>query len=442
VTDAGQGRPERRGSESQRHEPGASSDGLLAAAANLSRYHREHEKYYSEAPLTDAIALQRAARTLIALAERWSAVEPAAVPAGSPFAGSPDLNDDRAIETSGVLFMEGGGEPAEITRIKSELQAIAASGEQSGAWLAAAMEASWAMAEVLLSYPQLADLLAERYKIIGNNWQNASTAQLIARYLRRAVSIMEQVDFTPAGLRGGPRQRTHRAGLPLLGSRTDQPRRRPVGGNLCAHPRERAPLADLPQANQADHRSRLRRPAELRPGPRSSCGGTDGTSPAGMAADPGRVDTARPGRAQQGDGRDDVLVRRRLGVVAGWPDVGRHDRVLGFFDLGHLRSGHGRYPAARLARPGRRALRRRCAAHPGRAAGPRRDRHRRLPAAARRRGFTRKTAVLQAAEAADDGLPAGQQEHAFPGNGSRYCSPSAKQRSEEANDGFREAGRM
>jgi Polyketide cyclase / dehydrase and lipid transport len=201
VTDAEQGRPERRGSGSQRHRAGASSDGLLAVAANLSRYHREHEKYYSEAPLTDAIALQRAARTLIALAERWSAVEPAVVPAGSPFAGSPDLNDDRAIETSGVLFMEGGGEPAEITRIKSELQAIAASGEQSGVWLAAAMEASWAMAEALLGYPQLADLLAERHKIIGNNWQNASTAQLIARYLRRAVAVMEQVDFTPAGLR-------------------------------------------------------------------------------------------------------------------------------------------------------------------------------------------------------------------------------------------------
>ena len=97
--------------------------------------------------------------------------------------------------------MEGEGEPAEITRIKSELQTIAASSEQTGSWLAAAMEASWSMAEALLSYPQLADLLAERHKIIGNNWQNASTAQLIARYLRRAVSIMERVDFSPAGLR-------------------------------------------------------------------------------------------------------------------------------------------------------------------------------------------------------------------------------------------------
>ena len=104
--------------------------------------------------------------------------------------------------------MEGEDEPAEITRIKSELQNIAASSEQSGSWLAAAMEASWGMAEALLAYPQLADLLGERHWIIGNNWQNASTAQLVARYLRRAVTVMERVDFAPAALRknlAGPR---------------------------------------------------------------------------------------------------------------------------------------------------------------------------------------------------------------------------------------------
>ncbi len=201
MTDSGQGGPARPGGGSRQHQPGGGNDGLLAVAANLSQYHREHEKYYSEAPLTDAISLQRTARTLIALAERWTTAEPAAAPAPSPFAGTPDLNDDRAIETSGVLFMEGGGEPAEITRIKSELETVAASGEQSGSWLAAAMEASWAMAEALLSYPQLADLLAERHRIIGNNWQNASTAQLIARYLRRAVAVMERIDFSPTGLR-------------------------------------------------------------------------------------------------------------------------------------------------------------------------------------------------------------------------------------------------
>ena len=189
------------GAKPGQRQSSAELDGLLTVIRNLSQYHREHEKYYSEAPLADAISLQRAARTLIALAERWTFTEPAAEPVPSPFAGTPDLNDDRAIETSGVLFMEGGGEPAEITRIKSELETVAAASEQSGSWLASAMEASWGMAEALLAYPDLADLLGERHRIIGNNWQNASTAQLVARYLRRAVTVMEHVDFSPGAIR-------------------------------------------------------------------------------------------------------------------------------------------------------------------------------------------------------------------------------------------------
>ncbi|MXP20758.1 hypothetical protein GIY30_05230 [Gordonia sp. HNM0687] len=170
-------------------------------ARNLSRFHREHEKYYSEAPLSDAIALQRIARTITALAERWSTVERATQTSPSPFAGAPDLNDERAIETSGVLFMEGAGEPVEIGRIEYELETQAGRSEQSGEWLAAAMQTSWEVSEALLSYPELADLLAERHRIIGNNWRNAATSQLIARYLRRAVAMIRRVDFTPAALR-------------------------------------------------------------------------------------------------------------------------------------------------------------------------------------------------------------------------------------------------
>jgi hypothetical protein len=57
------------------------------------------------------------------------------------------------------------------------------------------MQASWGMAEALLTYSQLADLLGERHKIIGSNWQNGCTAQLTARYLRRAISVMKRIDF-------------------------------------------------------------------------------------------------------------------------------------------------------------------------------------------------------------------------------------------------------
>src|SRR5215510_16030260 len=48
--------------------------------------------------------------------------------------------------------------------------------------------------------------------------------------------------------------------------------------------------------------------------------------------------------ALAGDGHDDVLVRRALGLVAGRPDVARDDRVLGRADLGRLRRDHQPHP--------------------------------------------------------------------------------------------------
>jgi hypothetical protein len=82
MTDLAQNSPPAPDISPEQRQPSAEGDGLLAVVKNLSRYHREHEKYYSEAPLADAMALQRAARTLIALAERWTSVEPVAEPEG------------------------------------------------------------------------------------------------------------------------------------------------------------------------------------------------------------------------------------------------------------------------------------------------------------------------------------------------------------------------
>jgi hypothetical protein len=180
---------------------GASAS-IIESALNLSRYHREHEKYYSEAPLADAVELQRTSLALLALAERWSQVEAGERSAASPFAGAEDLNDERAIELAGVLFMEGEGEPAEIARIKHDLRATASAREEGGAWLAAAMEQAWAVAAQLTSYPELADLLGERHRIVANDWQSAELQRLIGRLLARAADLLEAIDFTPAALRG------------------------------------------------------------------------------------------------------------------------------------------------------------------------------------------------------------------------------------------------
>ena len=179
----------------------SSADPFLTVVLNLSRFHREHEKFYAESPLHEAIALSRTSSALKALAERWSTVQPDEAPLPSPFAGAVDLNDERAIELLGVLFMEGTGEPAEITRMKADLAALAAACRSTGEWLATAMEASWAVIEHLVAYPAVADLLGDRHRIISNDWQCASLSSLAARNIDRALDLVGRVEFTPAALR-------------------------------------------------------------------------------------------------------------------------------------------------------------------------------------------------------------------------------------------------
>lgn len=177
------------------------SDAFLQMAENLARYHREHEKFYARAPLEEAVALHRTSTALRALAERWSIVNPDQPEAASPFSGAEDLNDERAIELAGILFMEGEGEPAEIARIKRELRSTAQGNAEAGEWLGSAMETSWALAEGLMRFAELADLLAERHRIISNDWQAASLARLVARNLERAGAVLEHLDFSPAAIR-------------------------------------------------------------------------------------------------------------------------------------------------------------------------------------------------------------------------------------------------
>lgn len=181
----------------------------LDALANLAHFHREHEKYYALAPLRQAEVVLRASRTVKALADRWSRSDLSLNTAGGPaYTGCEDLNDPTAIETSGVLFMEGAAEPAELTGLKDELRAQAAAGEQTGAWLEEAMSASWQSAGALVRVTPLADLLGERHRIILNNRLAAGMSRLAASVLQRAVEILDAVDFTPDGLRadlGGPR---------------------------------------------------------------------------------------------------------------------------------------------------------------------------------------------------------------------------------------------
>ncbi|HEX2506076.1 MAG TPA: hypothetical protein VHK22_07715 [Gaiellaceae bacterium] len=63
------------------------------------------------------------------------------------------------------------------------------------------MQSAWKTATGLLRIEPLVDLLGERHRIIAANWQNATLNVIIGALLRRAVEILEVVDFTAAAIR-------------------------------------------------------------------------------------------------------------------------------------------------------------------------------------------------------------------------------------------------
>ena len=174
---------------------------LLAAMLNMTEFHHEHEKFYSVSPREQAVTLQRHSRTLHALADRWTTPRVPQNRVTARYAGAPDLNAPVATQLDGVLFMEGEGEPSEITQLKRDLRLYASDAREAGEWLSAAMQSNWDIASVLFDIDALADLLGERHRIIANNWQSASVMTLVGHVLDRAVDLLEHIDFTPTSLR-------------------------------------------------------------------------------------------------------------------------------------------------------------------------------------------------------------------------------------------------
>lgn len=174
---------------------------LLEAMMNLTRFHREHEKFYGSSPRELAVTLQRHSRTLQALADQWSTTEASTRSVLSPYEGAEDLNSPAAVQLDGVLFLEGEGRPAEIGHLIRDLRNAAEDQRATGEWLGRAMESSWAVAAALVEIDALADVLGERHRIIANDWQAASMNTVQSHLLDRAADILEHVDFTPAALR-------------------------------------------------------------------------------------------------------------------------------------------------------------------------------------------------------------------------------------------------
>lgn len=173
----------------------------LEALLNLSRVHKEHERFYASSPLESALRLQRHARTLQALADRWAATDPSPRQAVSPYEGADDLNSEAAIALDGALFLEGQGRPPELTAMIGELRTEAAGVEGTGQWLATAMQASWTGAAALLDVDGLAGVMGERHRIISNDWLSAHMQTLIGQLLTLAADMLDRIALTPSAIR-------------------------------------------------------------------------------------------------------------------------------------------------------------------------------------------------------------------------------------------------
>jgi hypothetical protein len=84
-----------------------SKENFLEIISNLSKYHREHEKFYGQAPLRTAIDIQDASKTLKTSADKWINLQQTEKGEGNPYMGCEDLNEKAAIQHDGLLFMEG-----------------------------------------------------------------------------------------------------------------------------------------------------------------------------------------------------------------------------------------------------------------------------------------------------------------------------------------------
>ena len=88
----------------------------------LTKFHREHEKFYASSPREFAVTLQRHARTLLALADQWSTTVASTRAVLSPYEGAEDLDSPAALQLDGVLFLEGEGRPGEIGQLIRDLR--------------------------------------------------------------------------------------------------------------------------------------------------------------------------------------------------------------------------------------------------------------------------------------------------------------------------------
>ena len=181
-----------------------SGDGSgLEGFVDVARAHREHERYHSLFKLEEAVAWRRDANALKLLADRWSVRQESSPRLADPAHGAvgcADLNDPAVVATTGVLFMEGAGEPAELTAMRAGWETAATRYRKLSRWLAEHMAAEWPRLSQLLT-PELIGAARPRFVALTRTTAAGQSYGLVANLLTSAVQGLTNQDLTPAGVR-------------------------------------------------------------------------------------------------------------------------------------------------------------------------------------------------------------------------------------------------
>lgn len=149
----------------------------LAGYVRVARDHREHERYHSVLKLEESAAWRRDANALKLLAARWSdSPAPDRLDPAHGAVGCVDLNDPAVVATTGILFMEGESEPAEITSLRSRFEQAAVRYQRLSGWLGEHMAAEWPRLRSLL-VPDLVEAARPRFRALTRTHRGGQRVQ-------------------------------------------------------------------------------------------------------------------------------------------------------------------------------------------------------------------------------------------------------------------------
>lgn len=178
------------------------------ALLNIGTYHQQHERFYSAHELRVAAELQQEANILKMLADRWdTAAGDSAEDEGTDYSdpklramGCEDLNSVRAIASTGVLFMEGEGEPREIELLRSKVARYAETYVDFSAWLGDKMEAAWVRERSIVEQ-KISDAILPRYMALIGTTYSVNQMRLAADLLITVRDGLNAMSFKPSDLR-------------------------------------------------------------------------------------------------------------------------------------------------------------------------------------------------------------------------------------------------